>query len=194
MSGLRLVDVRAEMPVRPGGPPPAPRTGEVLGVAVHHSATANRANGLSLDTARTIFEYQVSARGWQHGGYHYCIRPNGLVEYALDEAVPGFHAGFVDATDELGLERGQFWNEHYLAVCVLGWFESGRAIAGQAIPDRFVRPTEPQWSALVTLVRDLRARYRLPADSVRGHGELRGCRTRCPGTNLDLAALRAAAV
>jgi N-acetyl-anhydromuramyl-L-alanine amidase AmpD len=191
MGELRVVDVRGEMPVRPGSPPPGQRTGAVLGVAVHHSATANVANGLSLDTARTIFEHQVLRRGWQHGGYHYVIRPNGMVEYALDEAVPGFHAGFVDPTDELGLERGQFWNEHYLAVCVLGWFESGRQIAGRPVPDYFTRPTDRQWSALVALVADLCARYRLPADSVRGHGELRGNRTRCPGRNLDVAALRA---
>lgn len=191
MSEMRVVDVRAEMPVRPGSPSPAPRTGAVLGVAVHHSATANVANGLSLDTARTIFEHQVLRRGWQHGGYHYCIHPNGVVEYALDEAVSGFHAGFVDPTDELGLERGQFWNEHYLAVCVLGWFESGREIAGRPIPDHFIRPTQRQWNSLVTLVADLRARYRFPAACVRGHGELNGCRTRCPGKNLDVAALRA---
>ena len=191
MSGPRVVDVRAEMPVRPASPPPAPRSGAVLGIAVHHSATANVANGLSLDTARTIFEHQVFGRGWAHGGYHYCIRPTGLVEYSLDEAVAGFHAGFVDPGDRLGLEHGQFWNEHYLAVCVLGWFESDRRIGGQRIPNHFTRPTPPQWDALVALVADLRARHDLPADSVRGHRELAGSRTRCPGAHLDLAALRA---
>jgi hypothetical protein len=191
VSELRVVDVRAEMPVRAGSPPPAPRSGPVLGIAIHHSASANHVNGLSLETARTICDYQVLGRGWAHGGYHYCIRPTGLIEYSLDETVPGFHAGFVDPDDELGLERGQFWNQHYLAVCVLGWFESGREIAGHRIPDHFTRPTPRQWDSLVGLVDDLRARHRLPADSVRGHGELTGCKTRCPGANLDIAALRA---
>lgn len=187
---MRLADVRHAMPVRPGATL-ARRVGEVHGIAIHHSATANVANGLSLDTARSIFEYQVWSRGWAHGGYHYLVRPNGLVEYALDEAVPGYHAGFVDPDDEFGLHHGQYWNEHYLAVCVLGWFESGRRLGGILIPDRFVRPTDVQWRALVELVTDLRTRYGLSPDSVRGHCELAGCVTRCPGEHLDLDALRA---
>jgi N-acetyl-anhydromuramyl-L-alanine amidase AmpD len=191
LTAVRIVDVRDEMPARPGSTP-LPRSGDVLGIAVHHSATANVANGLSLDTARSIFEHQVFRRGWSHGGYHYLIRPNGLVEYALDEAVPGFHAGFVDPDDELGLEHGQYWNEHYLAVCVLGWFESDRRIGETPIPNHFVRPTTVQWQALLELVADLRARHGLPPDRVRGHRELTGCHTRCPGEHLDLAALRAA--
>ena len=192
MSGLRVVDVRAAMPVRPESPPPAARAGPVLGVAVHHSATAHVANGLALDTARTLFQHHVWRRGWAHGGYHYCIRPTGLVEYALDEAVPGLHAGFSDPDDALGLERGQFWNQHYLAVCLLGWFDSDRQIDGQLIPNHFIRPTPPQWGALLALAADLRTRYGVPVDNVRGHRELAGCQTRCPGEHLDLAALRAA--
>ena len=187
-----IADVRAEMPRDPHAPAPAPRTGPVLGVAVHHSATAHPATGLSLDTAHTVFEFHVRGRGWPHGGYHYLIRPTGLVEYALDEAVPGLHAGFSDPDDTLGLERGQFWNQHYLAVCLLGWSQSDRQLDGRRVPNYFTRPTAAQWAALLALAAELCARYSLPVENVRGHHELAGCHTRCPGALLDLAALRAA--
>jgi N-acetyl-anhydromuramyl-L-alanine amidase AmpD len=189
MSALRVVDVRAEMPRREGAL--APRTGAVLGVAVHHSATAHPATGLALDTAHTLFEHHVLERGWQQGGYHYVIRPTGLVEYALDEAALGRHAGFEDPDDVHGLGKGQFWNEHYLAICLLGWFDTDRVFMGQLIPNHFTRPTPPQWAALLALTADLCTRYALPVENVRGHRELAGCRTRCPGTQLDLARLRA---
>jgi hypothetical protein len=192
---LRLSDVRASMPGR--GPAPALRAGPILGVAVHHSATAHPATGLSLDTAQSVFHYHVHGRGYDHGGYHYLVRPTGLIEYALDEAVPGYHAGFADPDDALGLERGQYWNHHYLAVCVLGWFEDDRQISsptGQpvTIPNYFTRPTAAQWQSLLGLLRDLRQRHAIRVENIRGHHELAGCRTRCPGANVDLEALRRA--
>jgi hypothetical protein len=189
MSALRLVDVRADMPT--AAEPPAPRAGAVLGVAVHHSATAHVITGLSLDTAQTVFDYHVHGRGWAHGAYHYLIRPTGLVEYALDEAVPGLHAGFHDPTDALGLEHGQYWNEHYLAVCLLGWFDTDRTVDGQRVPNHFTQPTPAQWAALLTLLAELRTRYAVPIENVRGHRELAGCRTGCPGALVNLPALRA---
>jgi hypothetical protein len=191
MSVLRVSDVRAAMPRPPQAPPPAPRTGPVLGVVVHHSATAHASTGLALDTAQTIFDYHVHGHGWPYGGYHYLIRPTGLIEYALDEAVPGLHAGFHDPTDALGLEHGQFWNAHYLAVCLLGWFETDRVVEGRAVPNYFTRPTAAQWTALLALLADLRARHSVPVANVRGHRELAGCHTRCPGALIDLDALRA---
>jgi N-acetyl-anhydromuramyl-L-alanine amidase AmpD len=195
VAALNILDVRAEMPRR-GSAPPQPRQGLVTGLAVHHSAMVNPATGLSTATAQAIFQDQVSRAGWDHGAYHYLIRPNGLIEYALDEAVPAYHAGFVDPDDRLGRERGQYWNEHYLAVCLLGWFDSGRQVRGedgpQAVPDFFTHPPAAQWRALLDLIQVLRVRHRLPAESIRGHRELAGCQTRCPGDNLNLEALRAA--
>jgi N-acetyl-anhydromuramyl-L-alanine amidase AmpD len=190
-----IVDVRAEMPRR-GSAPPVPRQGQLMGLAVHHSAMVNPATGLSTATAQAIFQDQVSHAGWDHGAYHYLIRPNGLIEYALDESVPAFHAGFTDPADRLGLEHGQYWNEHYLAVCLLGWFDSDRQVAGadgpQAVPDFFTHPPAAQWRALLELIQMLRARHSLPLENIRGHRELAGCRTACPGGNIDLEALRAA--
>jgi len=195
MKDLRIRDVRSQMP---GGTnaPAARRAGAIVGLAIHHSATAS-ATGASLDTARTLFEAHVHGRGWDHGAYHYVIRPTGLIEYALDEAIPGYHAGFDDPGDTLNLEAGQFWNQHYLAVCLVGWFENDRRARDaqgrvHQLPNLFTRPTQVQWQALVGLARLLCERHAIPGENVRGHHELVGCRTRCPGANLDLEALRAA--
>jgi len=196
MDDLRVRDVRSQMP---GGNHihSARRTGDILGVAIHHSASVHPSSGLSLDTAQSIFQDHVQNRGWEHGGYHYVVLANGLIEYALDEAVAGYHAGIKDPTDALQLEQGQFWNRHYLAVCVAGWFEDDRRYKGpdgqrHLIPNRFTRPTEAQWRAVVGLVVQLCERYAIQAENVRGHRELTGCRTRCPGANFDLDGLRAA--
>ena len=196
MPGLRLFDVRADMPSQAGAAAQT-RTGAILGLAVHHSAIINPATGLASGGAREIFELHVHERGWEHGGYHYLIAPNGRIEYALDETVAGYHAGFHDPDNLRGLEHGQFWNQHYLAVCLLGWFDSGRQAQGAAgqpvpVPDFFTHPAPAQWQALLDLIRLLRGRYAFPLENVRGHRELAGSRTRCPGGNIDLDALRAA--
>jgi N-acetyl-anhydromuramyl-L-alanine amidase AmpD len=196
MDDLRIRDVRSQMPTG-AHIAAAKRMGAILGVAIHHSASAHPASGLSIETAHSIFLDHVQNRGWEHGGYHYVIRPNGEIEYALDETVAGYHAGFNDPTDALQLERGQFWNQHYLGVCAAGWFDNDRqykSAEGQAqpIPNRFTRPTEAQWRAVVGLAAQLCERYAIPTENVRGHRELSGCRTRCPGANFDLEALRAA--
>lgn len=192
MTEMHIRDVRALMPnhaaycdVR--------RAGAVTGIAIHHSATAHPEAGVSMDDAASIFRYHVETRGWSRGGYHYLVHPNGLVEYALDERIPALHAGFVDPDDRLDLECGQYWNNHLIAVCLLGWFERDRIGPGRrVIPNRFTTPTPGQWHALVALVRDLAQRHAIDADAIRGHRDLAGCRTRCPGANVDLDALREA--
>jgi N-acetyl-anhydromuramyl-L-alanine amidase AmpD len=195
MTDLHIVDVRTQMPSAAAST--ARRGGPVLGVAIHHSASVSPATGLSRETARSVFEMHVFERGWDRGGYHYLVRPNGLIEYALDEALPAAHAGFVDPDDSFGLERGQYWNQHYLAVCLLGWFDSDRIAAGSkgeacAIPNHFTHPPAAQWRSALGLIQHLRARYAIRAENVRGHRELAGCRTVCPGANLNLDALRSA--
>ena len=192
MTTFEIRDVRAEMP-NYDAYRDARRAGAVTGVAIHHSATANDVTGLSMDDARSIFRHHVDTLGWSHGGYHYLVHPNGLVEYALDEGTPAFHAGFADPDDARHLEHGQYWNNHFIAVCLLGWFERNRMKQGSAtpLPNRFTSPTPVQWRATLALVADLASRYGLDAASVRGHRELDGSRTVCPGGNVDLDLLRA---
>ena len=139
---VEIQDVRADMPRDPRFQD-RPRDGAVTGVAIHHSASANHVTGLCMDDAYAVFSHHVHRLGWEHGGYHYLIRPNGVIEYALDEEVPAFHAGFRDPTNALKLEGGQYWNNHLLAICLLGWFERDRWVNGGVvkIPDRFTAPT-----------------------------------------------------
>jgi N-acetyl-anhydromuramyl-L-alanine amidase AmpD len=191
----RLVDVRAEMP-NYAAYREKRRNSDIQGIAIHHSATAHPSTGLAMENAEHIFRYHVERRGWDHGGYHYLIRPNGLIEYALDEQVAAYHAGFRDPADDYALECGQFWNNRYLAVCLLGWFDNDRVVRdmeGQArsIPNYFTRPTANQMRSLVALTAELCVRYDIPIYNVRGHRELTGCHTRCPGENVDLVRLRA---
>jgi N-acetyl-anhydromuramyl-L-alanine amidase AmpD len=188
---LNLRDVRASMPgyERCRG---RRREAEVTGIAVHHSAGANAVTGVSTGDALAIFDYHVRTLGWEHGGYHYLVHPTGLVEYALDEDVPAFHAGFSDPDDRLSLEHGQYWNRHLLAVCLLGWFDRDRVTGpGRvAIPNLFTSPLPAQRRALVALLATLARRHGITADAIKGHRELEGCRTGCPGANVDLEALR----
>jgi LysM repeat protein len=194
VSDLNFIDVRDQMPnyeVYKDWQ----RQGAIQGIAVHHSATANRETGAPTGDALTFFNYHVHGRGWAHGGYNYVIRGDGVVEYALDDRISAYHAGFKDPSDSHGLEHGQFWNNHYLAVCLAGWFSNGRTWrdedgAVHFLPDDFTGPSQAQMTSLLGLVRRLTAKYGIPVQNVRGHRELTGSHTQCPGLNLDPATLR----
>lgn len=191
---LNIKDVRAEMP-NYGNYRDWRRNGPVLGIAIHHSATADHVTGAPTGDAHTYFNYHVNVRGWSHGGYHYVITGTGQVQYALDEQIPAYHAGFKDPSDSLGLEQGQYWNNHYLAICLSGWFSENRTYRDangyiHPIPDGYTAPGEAQMSALLALIQRLRQKYGLPVENVRGHRELTGTTTACPGSHLDPAEIR----
>ena len=137
------------------------RSGDILGIAIHHSATANRLTGAPVGDAATFFNYHVNTRGWAHGGYNYVITGAGEIEYALDDGISAYHAGFKDPDDSEGLEYGQFWDNHYLAICLAGWFSEDRTYRDEsdqirAIPNNYTHPSEVQLEALISLVQDLR--------------------------------------
>ncbi|HEY6042125.1 MAG TPA: peptidoglycan recognition family protein [Anaerolineae bacterium] len=199
---MLLADVRHLMPKydKYNHKPEFRRAGPVLGLALHHSATVNEA-GEGVGDAELFFKFQTAdttqgGYGWNHGAWHYVIRVDGLIEYALDESLAGYHAGFAaPAQDDPAreqksrtfreLEDGQFWNNHYLSICLAGDFSR---------PD--ARPTEAQWYSLLMLASDLRWRYEIPLENMRGHSELMAESglpefTDCPGRHFDLDALRA---
>jgi nucleoid-associated protein YgaU len=193
---LKIKDLRAEMP-NYSNYSTWQRSGPILGIAIHHSATADWTTGAPLGDARTFFDYHVKQRGWAHGGYNYVITGSGEIEYALDEKIAAYHAGFADPDNSDGLEQGQYWNNHYLAICMAGWFSQSRTYrdsAGhtQPIPNNFTSPSAAQMDSLLALIQQLRRKYNLPVDNVRGHRELAGNATTCPGSNLDPAQIRAA--
>lgn len=191
---LNIKDVRAEMPNYENYRD-WQRDGAILGIAVHHSATADRVTGAPLGNALTFFNYHVNTRGWAHGGYNYVVPGSGEIEYALDEKISAYHAGFKDPDNSYGLEQGQYWNNHYLAICLSGWFSENRTYQDsngqtQPIPNQYTRPTEAQWASLLALIQYLQEKYNIPVENVRGHRELAGNSTTCPGHNLDSAELR----
>ncbi len=96
------------------------RQGKIEGIAIHHSATAHSWIGKPTGEAKSFFSYQVNTLGWTHGGYNYIISSKGEIEYALDEKIAPFHAGFRDQEDSFKLEFGQYWNNHYIAICLSG--------------------------------------------------------------------------
>ena len=192
---LTIKDVRAEMP-NYANYKDGQRTGPILGIAIHHSATADRTTGAPIGNAHSFFDYHVNQRGWAHGGYNYVITAHGEIEYALDEEIAAYHAGFADPDNSEGLEQGQYWNNHYLAICLAGWFSQNRTYrdnAGhtQPIPNNFTSPTAAQMQSLLALLQQLRKKYQVPIENVRGHRELPGNVTTCPGPNLDPAQIRA---
>lgn len=192
---LNIKDVRAEMPNYQNYKD-WQRSGAILGIAVHHSATADRATGVPIGDARTFFDYHVNQRGWSHGGYNYVITASGEIQYALDEKIAAYHAGFSDPDNSEGLELGQYWNNHYLAICMSGWFMENRTYVDsngktQLIPNNFTRPSTAQMESLLALIQQLRQKYRIPVENVRGHRELAGNATTCPGPTFDPAQLRA---
>jgi nucleoid-associated protein YgaU len=193
---LQIKDVRAEMP-NYANYEDWQRSGEILGIAIHHSATADRTTGAPIGNAHSFFDYHVNGRGWAHGGYNYVITADGEVEYALDEKIAAYHAGFADPDNSEGLEQGQYWNNHYLAICLAGWFSQNRTYRDNAghtlpIPNNYTNPSTAQMQSLLALVQQLRQKYGLPVENVRGHRELAGNATTCPGPNLDPAQIRAA--
>ena len=192
---LKIKDVRSEMP-NYSAYKDWQRNGKILGIAVHHSASANHITGAPVGDARSFFDYHVNTQGWSHGGYNYVIPGNGDIEYALDDKIAGYHAGFKDPDNSEGLEYGQYWNNHYLAICLAGWFSENRTYRDadgrlNNIPNQYTIPTAQQMESLLGLIRYLREKYDIPVENVRGHRELLGNSTVCPGHNLDPAELRA---
>jgi|GEM_PF-1256035 len=192
---LNIKDVRAEMPNYQNYKD-WQRGGDIRGIAVHHSATADHISGAPTGNAHSFFDYHVNTRGWTHGGYNYVITGDGTIEYALDDNISAYHAGFKDPDNSLGLEYGQFWNNHYLAICLSGWFSNNRIFRDAAghthpIPDNYIVPTETQMASLLALIQHLRHKYEISVENVRAHRELLGNSTACPGQNLDPAQLRA---
>jgi len=193
--GLRIVDVRAQMPNYQAYKHWR-RRGTVSGIAIHHSATADRQTGAPIGDAFIFFDYHVNTRGWTHGGYNYVLLPDGTLQYALDERIAGYHAGFKDPNNEHNLEHGQYWNNHYLAICLVGYLENGRTWRDSqggvhAIPDSHTTAMPAQVDALKKFVLHLMETHNILPENVRGHRELTGCSTHCPGFNFDLDAFRA---
>lgn len=104
-----------------------------------------------------IRRFHVEERGWGNVGYHYLIEEDGSIEVGRHESMVGAHAA------------GQ--NAHSIGVGVVGDNTDFSRLW-----------TDRQRLALRGLVEDLCRRY--PAAVVKGHRDLEGAKTLCPGLDL----------
>lgn len=147
-------DLRASLPANPGGPAGDFSTRQLSlidTIAVHHSAG-------SIDQSwQTIAAYHIGPeRGWAGIGYHLGVR-NGRVAYLG------------------GIEKGRACvgqlNHRVICVCVTGdYTRAALAAQDRRALERTIKALQ-RWSA-AKLQRQLR---------VKGHGELPGQSTACPG-------------
>lgn len=125
-------------------------------IIVHHSATDE---GDSL-----LFDKAHLHKGWDGVGYHFIIdngtkgRADGQIEVSPRwlKQIPGAHC------------KADGMNERAIGICLVGNFNHDR-------------PSARQMDALVDLVKKLKRHYRIPFSSIKGHGQVRGAKTDCPG-------------
>lgn len=142
----------------------------VAGIALHHTATT----GLSVDA---LIEYQRTVLGQPQPSYHYLVDAAGKTHQLVDDNICVPHATIIDPEDQLELQQGQRWNRQYLAVGLLGDFNTAP-------------PTDAQLEALLQLLPWLLERHQLSPNDVYGARELRGLITQSPGLHIDLVLLR----
>lgn len=166
----------------------------VKGITIHQSRTVDY-EGIPFGTAQSIFDTQIKAYGWENGGYHYFISPNGKIEYALDEMIPGNHAEFIELKGNLNSNLILELNQKFILICLIGWFEANRKIQKsnnriQHIPDVYTNPTKKQIDSLINLIQYLRAKHNISNKEIFSHSELDPNYKKCPGSNFDINQIR----
>ena len=129
-------------------------------IVVHYSATA--IDGRPI-TAADIDEMHRK-RGFREIGYHYFIRRDGTVETGRDLTRPGLFETGAHSQGENGASVG---------VCYEGGVTSADVSKG------FDTRTTAQTGAMIRVIRDLLQRF--PNAEVRGHRDMPGAATQCPG-------------
>lgn len=134
-------------------------------IIIHHSATDE---GDSL-----LFDKAHLHKGWDGVGYHFVIdngskgKADGQIEVSPRwlKQVPGAHC------------KADHMNERAIGICLVGNFNHDL-------------PSARQMEALAGLVRKLQAYYRIPSSRIKGHGQVRGASTDCPGKRFRWEDLR----
>lgn len=130
-------------------------------VTVHHSAEyagllRGRGAAETAHALQGIQRYHMQDKGYGDIAYHFLIDPSGRVFEGRTLQWQGAHAGGSNNIGNIG-------------VCLLGDFE-------------LEAPTGAALASLQSLLADLRGRFRIAANRVVGHGELKT--TACPGRHL----------
>ena len=137
-------------------------------IVVHHAAAPRST------TVAEIHRWHVAGRGWRDIGYHRLIR---MGDGEMVQTLPGrpFDADADWEPWEFGAHVAGH-NAHAVGVCLV------MDTTKERIPDAM-------WSAAIDCIADLCEQFGLAADAVRGHREMSGAVTTCPG-DIDLDAFR----
>jgi len=142
--------------------------GNVTAIVLHHTVTAK-------DATRDDILAMHKARGFRDVGYHWLIRDAEQVEIIAGRPTDG--DGSLDPWEYGAHSKGE--NSHTIGVSMMGNYS--------------ISPPSPNlWVNTVTWISKLCQQYNLPSSAVKGHREMPGAATECPGTFIDLDLLRAA--
>lgn len=133
--------------------------GGINRITIHHDGMSPFTSGRQGDAVarlENIRRAHVGREGWADIGYHYVIDPAGRVYEARPVAIQGAHV--------------KYNNENNLGVMVMGNFDRQR-------------PSSDAQRALDAFVADRARAYRVPANRIYTHRELRP--TACPGSYLQ---------
>jgi len=158
---MKITDAWPYLAVHPSKSYPLRQLHSIDSVVVHHSAGAWRKDRDTLQQLKDYANYHVKSRGWPGIGYHYAIDPAGAVFKTNPLTRACYHA------------KGG--NAHSVGVVLIGDFTSEP-------------PAEKQWDALRLLLAELKRG--LPGlRELKGHREVEGSSTACPGNRLTAAML-----
>lgn len=131
----------------------------VLYIVLHYSATPVEKNFTIADIDR-----MHKRRGFREVGYHFFVRKNGVVERGRDLSQRGRF--------EIGAHsHGE--NSMSIGICYEGGVRAAAPTVG------YDSRTPAQTQAIIKLIDDLLRRY--PNAVVRGHRDMPGAATQCPG-------------
>lgn len=154
--GEKFVDIRETIPGDSFNWSWVRPLSQVNYLAIHHTA------GPSSQTPDQIALFHINSNGWGGVGYHFLIASDGTVYYVGDISTARANVSNL--------------NDQVLGICLIGNFTSGNS------------PTNEQYDSAHRLcdffINNYPALLNLTSwDSVRGHKELPGQSTTCPGDN-----------
>lgn len=157
--GNKFIDLRDSLPGNAYSWSWERSLSEIKYLAIHHSVASD------TQTPVQIANFHIQSNGWGGIGYHFVIAKDGVVYYVGDLSTARANVAKL--------------NEAVIGICLIGNFMSGRV------------PTEEQLNSAKVLCDFFINIYPdLPNlngwDSVRGHKELSGQSTTCPGDNWPL--------
>ena len=132
-------------------------------IVIHHTATG--AGSVESIHAAHLKNKDKSGNHWVGIGYHFVIgNGDGMADGAIEPTfrwrtqIQGAHAG----------SANKDYNERGIGICLVGNFEKSP-------------PTAAQKRSVKLLVQTLRNEYRIPANEIVGHKDIRAASTECPG-------------